>query len=75
MAVTQESIDRGIDRNAILICQIRGYCGPLIHAERYAATPGWEGIADCAVCGNTVEIERHRLRWEQSIRVPARRSR
>jgi hypothetical protein len=52
---------------AISFCQARGYCGPFLHAERYTAIPGWEGIADCAICRNTVQIERHRILWERGL--------
>jgi hypothetical protein len=52
---------------ALSFCQARGYCGPFLHAERYSAIPGWEGIADCAICRNTVQVERHRLLWEENF--------
>jgi hypothetical protein len=48
-------------------CQTRGYCGPFLHAERYSAVPGWNGFADCAICGNTVQIERHKLLWRKRL--------
>jgi hypothetical protein len=58
-------------RTTSSVCQARGYCGPFINAERYTATPGWDGIADCVTCHNTVEIERHRMLWERSLTVEA----
>jgi hypothetical protein len=62
------SATKVIDQNAGLsFCRARGYCGPFLHAERYSAIPGWEGIADCAICRNTVQVERHRLLWEEHL--------
>ncbi len=56
-----------LTRAGASVCQNRGYCGPFVNSERYDATPGWEGIADCVVCRNTVQIERHRLLWERDL--------
>jgi hypothetical protein len=61
-----------LTRHGTSVCQNRGYCGPFVNSERYDATPGWEGIADCEVCGNTVQIARHRVLGERDtyIREP-----
>lgn len=35
-------------------CDRRGRHGPFVNADRFADFPGWEGMADCAMCGSTV---------------------
>lgn len=36
------------------ICQVRGYCGPIINQAFYASLTVWAGFGDCVECGCTV---------------------
>lgn len=35
-------------------CAARGHHGPFCNQDRYDRCPGWEGMAECVVCGGTV---------------------
>lgn len=49
-------------------CEERGYCGPFVNRERYAHVAGWEGMADCRECRNTVLVRHHEeLRAEAEL--------
>ncbi|HEX2091859.1 MAG TPA: hypothetical protein VHG28_05620 [Longimicrobiaceae bacterium] len=40
-------------RNRQRICESRGFCGPFLNQDFYAAFPGWDGFGDCIHCGST----------------------
>lgn len=37
-------------------CQERGRHGPFVNRELYANFPGWETMAECSICGSTVDM-------------------
>jgi hypothetical protein len=37
-------------------CQQRGRHGPFVNRELYAHFPGWETMAECSICGSTVDV-------------------
>ena len=39
-------------------CEDRGRHGPFVNREIYLHLPGWEEMADCAMCGSTVPLPR-----------------
>lgn len=55
--------------NRRLVCDARGYCGPFLNLEFYAAFPDplWHGMGECLLCRNTAhaaseEAKRRRAR-------------